>query len=585
MLDDLFMSVLDMSKDAGVVVLVVLLARVILHRAPKVFSYLLWGIVLFRLLCPVSLESAWSLLPDFSPVSESYDLADAPVNVLGAGEAAYRAVGDAINGGLGIQHIRTTQVGESGNRIYVSADWWDVWILFGQYVWMIGLAGMILYLLYACGMLRKKLANAVWLQDNIYRLNTISTPFVWGWLRPRIYLPEGLGEREEQYIICHEQYHIKRGDHIVKMVAYLTLCIHWFNPLVWIAFKAAIKDMEMSCDEAVVKKLGGEIRADYAASLLSLATGRLSAGFPPAFGEGDTKGRIKNLANWKKPAKWMVIVSVMLCVVLALCLLTNPRTGQEQAGVTQEMVPTEADLEGVFGDYLYVPLEGHTYRYQQAYVSMDTVKRGKLLYEFTERPDFSDESLEWKVYTIDGEDDLSRLYAMTKDFECVYQYSPSKRSPEGALEEAKASGCVVMEDGDVTTGVQIWQDFLERVESGQKAQVQVAYYYTLDPENCDERYYEAYREDYPVLYSKSLFYDGEGYILRWQEGNTQYEQTYQYLMHYTGEAETFSARYDSYDRYVLTHDNTVTWEDLMWGMASSQLGDYIDHDTVYTDLE
>ena len=161
----------------------------------------------------------------------------------------------------------------------------------------------------------------------IYIADDIQSPFVKGIFKSVIYLPPGLKEEEQEYIILHEQCHIKRKDPLFKMLAFLALCIHWFNPLVWLAFVLANKDMEMSCDEAVLKKMGQEIRADYAASLLSLATGsRRIAGIPLAFGEGDTKSRIKNLAKWKKTASWMWVVSVIVCTATAVCFLTNPKT-------------------------------------------------------------------------------------------------------------------------------------------------------------------------------------------------------------------------------------------------------------------
>jgi hypothetical protein len=175
--------------------------------------------------------------------------------------------------------------------------------------------------------LRRKLITASPLRDNIYLADEITSPFVMGLFRPKIYLPSSMEEQEQSYILMHEQHHIRRFDHIIKALAFVALSIHWFNPLVWIAFIMAGKDMEMSCDEAVIRKMGDGILANYAASLLNLATGRrVMAGVPPAFGEGDTKGRIRNLANRKKPALWVIAVAVIVCVALAVCLLTNPKT-------------------------------------------------------------------------------------------------------------------------------------------------------------------------------------------------------------------------------------------------------------------
>lgn len=336
MFDRLYMQILDMSKTASIVILVVIIARLLLKKAPKAFSYCLWALVLFRLLCPVAFETQISIVPYMTSVSQGYTLADEPITVLDAGEAAYQAVGDALNGGLGIQHIPTAEKTEDGLTRYVTTDWWSVWILFGKYVWVAGMSAMLIYSMCSYLKIRKKIQIAVTLRDNILIADDILTPFVIGFFRPKIYLPCNLGAREQEYIIEHEQYHIHRLDHIMKALAFLALTIHWQNPLAWIAFILACKDMEMSCDEAVIRKLGPDVRAEYSASLLTLATGhRIIAGTPLAFGEGDTKGRIKNLAKWKKPALLGVILTLAVCLVLGVCLLTDRRSGNaSHVGVT-----------------------------------------------------------------------------------------------------------------------------------------------------------------------------------------------------------------------------------------------------------
>ena len=329
MLDRLYMGILDMSKTASLVILVVILARLLLKKTPKLISYTLWIVVLFRLFCPVTFETPVGLIPQLPPTSTGYNLADEPIDFAGAGIAAYQAVGDALNGGLGVQHIPTTEKSEDGMTRYVTTDWWSVWILFGKYVWIAGMAAMLLYSAISYRRIKRNTAIAVRLRDNIWIADDIQSPFVIGFIKPKIYLPCHLSEKEQDYIILHEKHHINRLDHVIKALAFLALTIHWFNPLVWVAFVLSSKDMEMSCDEAVIRKMGSYIRADYSASLLTLATGhRIIAGTPLAFGEGDTKGRIKNLAKWKKPAIWIVVLSVLLCAVLVVCLITNPVNGK-----------------------------------------------------------------------------------------------------------------------------------------------------------------------------------------------------------------------------------------------------------------
>ena len=315
-------KLLNMSLTASVAIVFVLLLRLALKKAPKVISYALWAVVLFRLLCPVSIESNFSLfgLLD-APTAESTDLTTSieyvPENIVHTEYPAVTlpvpGVSDNINEAL--------PQGEEQLR----ADPLEGPIFIATYVWITGVLVMAAYSVVSYRRLRKKLLTASLLRENIYLADEIASPFVMGLIRPKIYLPSDLEEREQAYIIRHEQHHIRRGDHIVKALAFLALTIHWFNPLVWVAFICSNKDMEMSCDEAVVKKMGAGILADYTASLLSLATGKhIIAGMPLAFGEGDTKGRIRNLANWHKPAFWVVLVAVIACIALAVGLMTNP---------------------------------------------------------------------------------------------------------------------------------------------------------------------------------------------------------------------------------------------------------------------
>ena len=363
MLDTIFMRILDMSKTASLVILVVILARLCLKRAPKVFSYALWAVVLFRLLCPVSFEAPLSLVPEMEPVSQGYTLEDTPISFAGAGQAAYHAVGDALNGGLGIQNIPTTELEADGSVHYVQAGWDEVWILFGKYLWLAGIGAMLLYSMLSYIKLRKKLKAVLHLRENIYIADDIPSPFVVGLFRPKIYLPGSLKAGEQGYIILHEQMHIRRLDPAVKMLAFLALSLHWFNPLVWLAFVLACKDMEMCCDEAVLRKLGTEVRANYAASLLSLATGRrIIAGTPLAFGEGNTGGRIRNLAKWKKPALWLVLAAVLLCGAVLLVCALDPQSGAQSNPFGQSYRVTALDYCGGMYSFVQTPENSPLYR-------------------------------------------------------------------------------------------------------------------------------------------------------------------------------------------------------------------------------
>ena len=326
----LFPIVCNMSLTASVVILAVLAVRLLLRRAPKVFSYALWAVVLFRLLCPVSVTSAVSLLgalgapaqertavtsvveyvptdivrnmaPTVTPLPQEPFPAEPGENIISAAPSVTQpaaAPASPLSGPVAVLTL----------------------------MWLTGMALLLLYSVISLLRLRRRLVGAVRLEDNIYLADYIPSPFVMGLFRPKIYLPSTLTETERGYILRHEQYHLRRRDHVVKLLSFLALCVHWFNPLVWAAFILAGKDMEMSCDEAVVRELGEDIRADYSASLLSLATGRrIVAGMPLAFGEGDTGGRIRNLLNWKRPQPWIIAVCAVVCVGLIALCAANPK--------------------------------------------------------------------------------------------------------------------------------------------------------------------------------------------------------------------------------------------------------------------
>jgi len=334
-------KLLNMSLTASVAIVLVILLRLLLKKAPKVISYALWAVVLFRLLCPVSIGSSFSLYNLFdAPTEEAGTMTSVieyvPSNIV---HTEYPSVALPVPGVSDVINDALPQ-GEEQLR----ADPLEGPIFIATYVWMAGVLAMVIYSIVSYVRLRRKLSVVVSLRDNIFIADDIKSPFVVGLFRPKIYLPCNLGDKEQEYIIFHEQHHIKRLDHIIKALVFLALAIHWFNPLVWLAFVLASKDMEMSCDEAVIRKIGGDVRADYSASLLTLATGRrIIAGTPLAFGEGDTKGRINNLSKWKKPAVWVVIVAVVACIILAVCLLTNPEEeDQDLSFLNYKNLPTLA---------------------------------------------------------------------------------------------------------------------------------------------------------------------------------------------------------------------------------------------------
>lgn len=397
-MDVLFLKILDMSKIASFVILFVMLVRFALKRAPKIYSYLLWAVVLFRLLCPVSIESPVSFVPEMETVKDSYTQVKQDNSSVGKEED--------IVGVENIYPVRDTlimqgwvpatqdEVLTTQNGTQVSSTmqdeilWLEVFIGVGSYIWLAGVIFMVGRSLYSYYKLRQKLVGNIHLRENIYICDYIDSPFVMGIVKPKIYLPSFLKETEQEYIILHEQQHMRRKDHWIKMAAYAAICVHWFNPLVWLAFVLANKDMEMSCDEAVVGQTECDIRAEYSASLLNLATGRqVFSGVPLAFGEGDTKGRIKNMARWKKPSLWIGIVSVMVVAIVGIVLAVNPEKSQKDVLATNHDENNSAnkkDVEWMVGrkSSMIEGENGWYYVFNYSYPKEGAATNGLKIYDF-----------------------------------------------------------------------------------------------------------------------------------------------------------------------------------------------------------
>lgn len=333
-MEKLFFTVLGMSATGSLVILAVLLARLALRKAPKAFSYALWAVALFRLLCPFTLDSAFSLLP-------SVRMVDAAGRGGGTDQVIQIQTGipvlnSQVNGFLAdhpYQEGQPTETrGEPGedlvpviNQSGPVPDWRTV----SAAIWLAGTAALLGYGALSLLGLRRRLAGSVPLEGekNVRLAGHIPSPFVLGLVRPVIYLPSDLNEGERDYILLHERTHIRRFDHVTRGLAWLAAAVHWFNPLVWLAFYLAGRDMEMSCDEAVLRKMGREIRADYSASLLRLSQGgKLPAG-PLAFGGSGFQSRIKNILNYKKPAFWVAALALAGVCVIGAALATNRAPG------------------------------------------------------------------------------------------------------------------------------------------------------------------------------------------------------------------------------------------------------------------
>lgn len=747
-MNEFFLKIVNMSISASWLVLAVLILRLVLKKVPKWVNVLLWGIVAVRLICPFSIESALSLIPSAEVISPTVLIETPEINT------GIPIINNTIN-----PIIQESVVTISPEK---SISTMKLAIQIFSRVWIAGVILLLAYTVISYRRLNREIKTAVLYRDNIFLSENVSSPFVLGIIKPRIYLPFKMDAGDLEHVVAHEKAHIRRKDHWWKPLGFLLLTIHWFNPLVLVAYILLCRDIELACDEKVIKELGNEQRADYTQALVACSVNRrMIAACPLAFGEVGVKERVKSIMNYRKPTFWIIVIAVVVCTVVAVCFLTNPTAprefsmtgnnlsdldvdtilehiqkieGQddgtiymnsdnfslsvnsefdwvysqtvryffyenqeihsaqlrifpdedkfyitessqwveqdrifllrhylealkylpqeeirqlapadqyiiqhvdggrpsdydrvityssEGAGQTDGwfihlmvqplyeadggsyqgrgdeiidlfygdsaentvMVPTSSNMSGLFDSYLYLTIDGATYRYERQTTDTQSVEVGDYIDTLCENTN------SYTIYSVKGCDDLSMVLAVNPQYGGgVYCYSPSKRCDDSALQEAKNAGYVVMEDGYATSGQEAWLDFYEATQRGKAASITVAHYYTLDPQRCSSTYYEVYKEDYPQIFIQELTFDGQVYTLTWDEYGTVYTRTYEYLMRYvTNNYSVVSSTLpENSVSYILTHDDTVTLEELFHGLVSSQAGAYIDHYSIYTEKE
>lgn len=310
-MSELFLKIVNMSISASWVVVAVLALRFCLKKAPKWVNVLLWGIVAARMVFPFSIESVLSLIPSAETISPTIMMEQSPSVQTGV-PALNHVINPVISGSF------TPAPGASANPL-------QIWIPVLAGIWLFGIVALFLYSAVSYCRLRRKVCEAVILRDNIYQSENVCSPFVLGIIKPKIYLPYHMDSREMDHVIAHEQTHIRRKDHWWKPLGFLLLTIHWFNPLMWLSYVLLCRDIELACDEKVIGKMGNAQRADYTQALVACSVDRrLIAACPLAFGEIGVKERVKSVMNYKKPAFWIVLASVIVCAVIAVCFLTNP---------------------------------------------------------------------------------------------------------------------------------------------------------------------------------------------------------------------------------------------------------------------
>ena len=316
-----FLKLLNLSISASWLVLAVLVLRLVSKRSPKWMNVLLWGMVALRLMLPFSIESALSLIPSAETLSPEVVRFDPAPTITSGVEFIDNAVNPSLSESFAAAPLASV------NPLYV-------WTYLAGWVWLIGLGAMLLYALVSYLRLRRRVSVSLCVRENIYLCDAISSPFILGVVKPRIYLPSGLDEVQRQNVLSHERAHLARRDHWWKPLGFALLAVYWFNPVLWLAYALLCRDIELACDERVIRTMDESAVKTYSTVLLACSMPRKAViTCPLAFGEVGVKERVRNALHYKKPAFWIVVASAVVCIVVAVCFLTNPPTDTDAAGL------------------------------------------------------------------------------------------------------------------------------------------------------------------------------------------------------------------------------------------------------------
>lgn len=371
MMEAVFLKILNMSIAASWLVLAVLVLRLLLKKAPKSITVILWALVAIRLIVPFSFESVLSLIPSAETVPNDILYADTP-----AIHSGFPALNSAVNPVL--SESLAPDIVESRNPMQVI-------IFIASVIWLTGMAGMLLYAAISYLRIHRKVREAAPVQENIWLCDHIATPFILGVFRPRIYLSSDLSEQNTVYVIAHEKAHLKRRDHWWKPLGFLLLTVYWFNPVIWIAYILLCRDIELACDEKVIRDMGLGSKKPYSDALISCSVSRKTvAACPLAFGEVGVKGRIKAVLTYKKPAFWVIVLAVIVSIAAAVCFLTNPKTPEDRGILAISEIP-HTDYNGV-----YVSVE-----------SIDTDSDGDKVFHVVWHNDTEKEVIYGEMFTIE----------------------------------------------------------------------------------------------------------------------------------------------------------------------------------------
>lgn len=307
----LFIEILNMSISASCVALIIMLIRLALRKAPRIYSYALWAVVFFRLICPFTIQLPVSPIP----VQQQTIPHDIVYSASPFIQSGVPVVDHAVNNAME-RSLPLSSPAESINPVQAALE-------IGAYLWTAGVLAIFLYGIISYLRLKRRVTTAIRVHDNVYETDLIKTPFVLGFVHPRIYIPTGLSEKELEYVTAHERTHIRRLDYLIKPLAFLVTSVYWFNPIVWFSYALMARDMELSADESVMKHYDFDIRGDYAGSLLALSVKKSGLLSPLAFGETGVKERVKNVLNYRKPAFWVSVTAIVIVAVVSISLIVS----------------------------------------------------------------------------------------------------------------------------------------------------------------------------------------------------------------------------------------------------------------------
>ena len=346
-MEGIFVKLLNMSVSASGFILIAVLLRALLKRSPKWIHCLLWGLVAVRLVCPLSFESSFSLAPRADFVEAKLGVQSEDGRYMNSATDVSKALNDDLD------NAQNKNLANEGNADR-QGDWKKI-----SWTWFVGAVLLLSYAAISYLRFRKKVQASVRLRDGIYVCDNIRTPFILGVIRPGIYLPSDMDEVQTDNVIAHERAHLSRLDQVWKPLGYCLLAVYWFNPLCWLAYVLFCRDMELACDEKVIRDMDVEDKKVYSRVLLSFSdpSHRIAAG-PLAFGEIGVKKRIQSVLNYRKPAFWMVGLAILALVVTSLCFLTNPKAANDPVqtmGTAEYQLPDGLEAESADDLTIFTP--------------------------------------------------------------------------------------------------------------------------------------------------------------------------------------------------------------------------------------